>query len=213
MSHLSVRCISWLALLIAGALLLSAACDGDGEAPDAPTATSAPAGASPTGPSAPTNTPAGDATAVPQFDGTRGPVEGHPSGPGTALLADIRSAQHDEGFDRMVFEFSDAGLPNYTVEYVSSPVVGCGSGMPVEISGAALLQVRLLSTAAHDLETGEPTIESNELAPGLPTLIEMKSTCDFEGTVIWVAGLSAEVDFRVTELDAPPRIAVDVRHP
>ena len=80
------------------------------------------------------------------------------------------------------------------------------------MTGNAFLQVHFTPVDAHN-DQGQSTIGATDLTPGLTTLQEAALTCDFEAVDIWTLGLSQEVDFRVVELDNPPRIAVDVGHP
>jgi hypothetical protein len=165
---------------------------------------------------------------TPPFEGARGPVEKEGvtvaspiASPAEQeryyefnppLLVDVRTGRHDEeGFDRVVFEFSNV-LPGYRIEYVQSPITACGSGLPVTIAGNAFLQVRMTPAAAHD-EQGNVTFGTTELTPGLSTILEVESACDFEGVLTWVLGLSEEVDFSVLVLTDPYRVAVDVAHP
>ncbi len=101
--------------------------------------------------------------------------------------------------------------PSHTQAF-TPPATGCGSGLPATIAGVAILHVRFANTNAHN-QQGTPTAATTEISPGLPTLLEAERTCDFEAVVVWALGLSQQVDFRVTELDNPPRIAVDVAHP
>jgi hypothetical protein len=175
---------AWAVLLIGIGLIAFSACDdGNGESP---TPTTAP------------------------FRGTLDPVQ-KPEGEsvGQPLLVDVRAAEHD-GFDRIIFEF-DAEDAGFRAEYVDE-ATGCGSGLPVEIAGAALLQVRITPVAAHD-EAGAPTFAQQELAPGLPSILEAEQTCDFEGAVTWVVGLAQEAEFNALTLRNPFRIVVDVAHP
>lgn len=201
-----------LALIAVGGAIL-AACGGDVSAPALPSPTGTVAAPSPSlspspEPAALTPSPTG----TPAFEGTRGPVEKPPGGDSlVAILIDVRVGTH-EGFDRIVFEF-EGGLPGYRIEYVEAPLVHCGSGLPVEITGHAFLQASFSPAAGHDVSTGESTFDPTELAPGLPTLGEAERTCDFEGLLAWVLGLSEEVDYRIAELEDPYRLAIDVRHP
>jgi hypothetical protein len=190
---LAVVCVAVFAL----------ACDGGDDTPG-PTATAALATPTPSGTRAP------DATPEPTFMGGPGPFEATPA-PGIRVpeLADVRAARH-EGFDRIVFEFNTA-VPGYTVEYVDA-AVQCGSGEPVELAGAALLEVRMSPAAAHDA-AGKTTFDQQELSPGLPAIVEAEQTCDFEAVLTWVAGLTGEAGVRVTVLEDPPRLVVDVAHP
>ena len=167
-----------------------------------------------TTPTSVANTPSGTGTPAATeepFQGGRDPVEGPARAQGAPLLTDVRTGEHTD-YDRITFEFDGDARPAYRVEYITGPATGCGSGEPAQIAGVALLQVRFTPANAHD-DQGAPTFGSTELTPGLPTLLEAEQTCDFEADVIWVLGLSQEVDFRVVELDNPPRVAVDIAHP
>jgi hypothetical protein len=124
------------------------------------------------------------------------------------VLRDVRAAGQD-GFDRVVFEFEGSLVPGYRVGYVDS-AVQCGSGEPVEVAGAARLQVRLIPAQAHT-EAGEPTVRERERRPGLAVLHEMKSACDFEADVTWLLGLATRSRFRVQELYGPPRLVIDIK--
>ena len=202
-------------VLFSAALLALAAC-GDGGSGPAATATAdgvpdTTAGPPPAATLAPAD---GGATAEPAFEGGRDPVERTSALPGDAgdiaRLVDVRTGRH-EGFDRVVFEFTGT-LPGYRVEYTTAPAEGCGSGLATEIAGAALLQVRMAPAAAHD-DDGASTFGPQELTPGLPAILEIESTCDFEAILTWVVGLSEAADFSVTDLVEPLRVVVDVAHP
>ena len=45
----------------------------------------------------------------------------------------------------------------------------------------------------------------------LAEVLEVELTCDFEVVVTWVLGTKSPNRYRVLELSAPPRLAVDVR--
>ena len=196
-------------MLLMALLAIGAVACGDSDDADAdPTATAdqgeATATAVPDG-----NGAADEATAPPEFEGSRDPVEIPGDGSG-AQLVDVRAAR-DEGFDRVVFEFEGA-QPGANVAYVSPPVTACGSGMPVDVAGGALLQVRMSPAAAHD-DAGTTTFDLQELNPGLPTILVVVQTCDFEGELTWVVGLTSEVDFVTMTLPDPFRIVIDAAHP
>lgn len=145
------------------------------------------------------------------FVGTLDAVEvRRPAAPPVVVVRDVRTASQ-EGFDRIVFEFEGSAVPGYRVEYVDPPAVQCGSGEPVEVAGASLLQVRLVPAQAHT-EAGEATVGERERHPGLPVLQELESTCDFEADVTWVLGLAARNRFRVQELPGPARLVIDIQH-
>lgn len=198
-----------LAPLLMAAFLATGlvACKDSKNASPAPTATAAVV-ASPTG-AAPTATAEGPS----DFNGGREPVEGtlgeNTGVPPLGTLVDVRTGHHD-AFDRVVFEFIDAP-PEYRVEYIEQ-ATGCGSGEPIAVDGAAFLQVRFNVAQAHD-EQGNPSVSFMRASPGLPSMLEIVQTCDFEGVVTWVLGLPEELDFQVTALEAPLRLAVDIAHP
>jgi hypothetical protein len=203
------------ALSFAGILLtllaLSACGGNDGEEPP-PTSTPEA--------TATTTSSTDDTTALPtsvigvqdgNIEGTefgRDPIDRPGTTTGTATLVLVREGQA-ESRDRLVFQF-DGGLPGYQVQYIDQPVA-CGSGEPIDIEGAAFLQVRFSPAAAHD-EAGNPTLDAMEIAAGLPAILEAELTCDFEADVIWVIGLPEQVDFRAFSL-SEAFIVVDVMHP
>ena len=132
------------------------------------------------------------------------------AGMGPAVLTSVEAATH-EGYDRVTFEFSPGDVPGYHVEYAEESIRECGSGNEVALAGTARLVVRLEPAQAHD-DQGRVTIESRAMALELPALEEVKLTCDFEAQVEWALGVVASAPFRVTELAAPPRLVIDVRH-
>jgi hypothetical protein len=127
-----------------------------------------------------------------------------------AVLSDVRVASHD-GFDRIVLDFGDAAAPGYRIEYVDRPVRACGSGEVVELPGDGWLAIDLRPAAAHD-DRGYATVQSRDLAADLPVIQRLRSTCDFEAVVQWVAAVRSPNRFRVTELTRPTRLVVDIRH-
>jgi hypothetical protein len=128
---------------------------------------------------------------------------------GAGLLIDVRSGRHD-GFDRVAFEFAQAS-PGYHVEYIDKPVRRCGSGEPTTLAGDGWLEVRFYVAEAHT-PSGAPTIAQREQRPALALVKELEQTCDFEGYVTWVVGVSRPNKYRVTTLTKPDRIVIDIEH-
>lgn len=129
---------------------------------------------------------------------------------GSATLRDVRLGLHPEegGWDRLVFEFA-GDLPPGSVSYVPS-VSACGSGAPVMLPGTALLAVRFSQTAAHT-DAGQPTIRRATLPGAGGIVLEARQTCDFEGEVSWAIGLKERQRFKVTLLDRPRRVVIDIK--
>lgn len=127
-----------------------------------------------------------------------------------ATLRDVRTARN-EAFDRLVLEFEGDELPRYHVEYVDRPARQCGSGNEVRVAGDGWLRVRMEPARAHD-DRGRATVSVRAPQPQLPVVRELRLTCDFEGQVEWVVGVSSPNRYRVLELHAPARLVVDVGH-
>ena len=160
-----------------------------------------------------TSTPAAtivDAEETTSFEGTSGIIDKKGGDAGIAVLRDVRTGRHDT-FDRIVFEFAGTAFPGYHVEYIDKPVRACGSGHVVPLAGDGWLAIRFSPAAAHT-ESGDATVKQRTLSPGYPIVKEVKSTCDFEAEVEWVAGASSPNKYRVLELKNPTRLAVDIKH-
>ena len=131
--------------------------------------------------------------------------------PPVSTLVAIRAAYHSEAtprYDRVVFEFRGP-VPLIDVRYVNQ-LIADGSGLPVSITGNAILQLRMTPAQAHT-ERGQPT------APGritlrLPTVRQVARAGDFEGVVTYGIGVARKAEIRVTTLAGPSRIVIDVLH-
>ena len=192
-------------LLLIAALLV--ACDDGGEAPAPSPSATAPSATATAG-----ETPVG--TGTPAFDGTLGPLDIPLEAPGTALIVDVRTGRHDEGFDRVTFEFENY-LPGFRVAYEQPPIIADPTGLPIDVEGAAFLRVTLSPASGIDLsgETPRRTCCRSEITTGFPALVDLQPAGDFEAVTSYVLGLSQMLEFRVTRLLDPPRLAIDVRHP
>ncbi len=183
-------------LLITVAVALLAGCGGKGgEAPGATTA------------------PVPTTTVVPALaDASTDPAVWDSGVTATALLTAVRAARHD-GYDRIVFEFRNT-LPGYSVSYVERPIVADGSGDEVTVAGAAVLQVRLEPALDADLsqESAPATYTGpTRFSPDAAIVAELVRTGGFEAVLTWVAGLDGKHPFRVTRLQSPPRLVLDVQ--
>jgi hypothetical protein len=129
--------------------------------------------------------------------------------PRPVTLRDVRVGVN-QGFDRVVLEFLGSSVPGYRVEYVDRPVHHCGSGDPVPVTGDAWLAVTLRGTQAHT-DQGQPTVQGRERRLQMPIVKELEFTCDFEGVVEIVLGVSRPNRYRITELQNPTRLIIDVQ--
>lgn len=130
------------------------------------------------------------------------------SQPQTATLVSIRAAHHNESpqYDRVVFEFNNF-IPLLRIEYVKQ-LLGDGSGSPIRITGAAILQVRFAAAQAHN-DRGQATAPTR-IATRLPFLKEVVSAGDFEGVVTYGLGLARKAEARFLTLASPYRVVIDV---
>ena len=202
-----------LTIAVGGVTIFLSACGGGGSntATPTPPPTVSPTASAPSPVASPT--PAASATARP-FAGGVTPVAGTLGAGGgataQAALVDVRAANQGAS-DRITFQFDAAG-PAYRVEYVASPVQ-CASGQPVALTaGQAALQVKFTPAVAHNA-AGAPTFATTTLSPALSSIVKAVQSCDFEADVTWVVIVSGQLDFRVTALTDPVRLAVDVAHP
>ena len=198
---------------IAAAALLLAGCateqDSEPAGATGPVATSSSASGS-TGAGV-TGTPDEDATGTPPFPSGVQPAEQAASPDALVTVTDVRTGEHD-GYDRVVFEVEGEGTPGWDVRYVDEPAQE-GSGDPVEVTGAAVLQVTVTG-AGYPYDTGV-----DEFAPGAPVpgpgtaVTQVVFGGTFEGTTQAFVGTTGESPFRVYLLEGPTRIVVEVAHP
>jgi hypothetical protein len=129
--------------------------------------------------------------------------------PRPVTLRDVRVGVN-QGFDRVVLEFLGSAVPGYRVEYVDRPVHQCGSGDAVPVAGDAWLAVTLRGTQAHT-DQGQATVQQRERRLQMPIVKELEFICDFEGVVELVLGVSRPNRYRITELQNPTRLIIDVQ--
>lgn len=153
--------------------------------------------------------PAPTPGAAPQEAWTAGTTDRVRTMSGPVVLRDLRVGVN-AGFDRLVLEFLGGSVPGYRVEYVDRPVHHCGSGEPLRVAGDGWLAITLRGTEAHD-ERGQSTVSPRERRLQMPVVKEYEFSCDFEGEVQVVLGVSSPNRYRVTELQNPTRLIVDVQ--
>ncbi len=132
------------------------------------------------------------------------------SGYALQILTAVRIG-NQPGVDRMVFEFNDAGLPEWEVKYIEQPLLDCGSGEPVSVAGNAWLQITFRGAQAHT-EAGEASSGPRRRVANQSALRELVRTCDFEGEVTWVAGVVRANAYTTRVLAEPSRLVIDIAH-
>ena len=121
-------------------------------------------------------------------------------------LAEVRVGGHPT-FDRVVFQF-EGDRPGHDVRYVDQ-VVQDGSGFPIPLDGRAFLQVSLFPATALSEEGPFGPVPS---VAGLAALRDLAFAGDFEAVVTFGIGVAGRTGFRVLQLDAPSRVAIDITH-
>ena len=148
-------------------------------------------------------------TAPPLPGATTDPKSGPRVGNVVAELVDLRIGCNP-GYDRVVLEFADGIIPEWSVQYVEPPIASDGSGDTVAVAGSAFLQVRMDGAVGHDQETFEPTYPGPDRIPGCGSVTEVVDTGEFEAIFVWTIGLDSKVPFTATTLSGPARIVIDI---
>jgi hypothetical protein len=120
-------------------------------------------------------------------------------------LVAVRAGSH-AGYDRVVFEFRGA-VPEHRIGYVDQ-LVEDGTGNPVEVAGAADLEVVFEGANAHE-EDGSPTVSPRRFSPGLPAVKEIAQLGDFEAVVSYGIGVDQRRPVEVSTLSNPSRLVID----
>ena len=121
-------------------------------------------------------------------------------------LVSVRTARRD-GYDRVLFTFRGA-MPGYRVGYAAT--VRDDADRPLALRGGTFLAVAFAPALAHEPD-GAPTFQGGTITTDYPGLRQVRFAGDFEGRVAFGIGVAGRGGFRVTELTAPSRVAVDVR--
>lgn len=128
-----------------------------------------------------------------------------------ANIVDVRTGSHD-GYDRVVVEF-EQGTPELTLNRASPPFTQDASGAPIAVDGTSFLRLSMRG-GTKQTDAGTSSYDGpTDLDPDLPDLVDLVEGGDFERQSTWYLGLSSEACVRVTLLDDPPRVAIDVAQP
>ncbi len=128
---------------------------------------------------------------------------------GQAALPILTSlqAQHVGKVDRVTFGFTN-GLPqDVQLQWVDT-LQHDGSGLPVRVAGTKVLAVFFNGATNHD---ANGVTVKNRSAYALPNVITAVGAGDFEGTVTFGLGVQKRTSYKVTKLQNPDRVVVDVR--
>lgn len=159
-----------------------------------------------------TTVPVSSTATTPALEGaTMDPVVWKGTSTEVELLTAVRAARHP-GYDRLVFEFRQ-GVPGYDIRYVEPPVRADGSGDEVAVAGSAVLRIRMEPALDADLtqESAPRTYRGpTRFSPDTASVAELVRIGGFEGVLTWAVGVEGEQPFRVTRLQDPPRLVIDL---
>lgn len=124
------------------------------------------------------------------------------------ILTDIRIGQYN-GADRTVFEFSGQGTPGYMISYVEQPTQQ-GSGSPIDVPGAAFLQVLLTGQTIPMEGTAQEVPRGTVTSPDAPDIRGVYFAGQFEGVGQAVIGVDSQRPYSVFTLSNPTRLVVDI---
>jgi hypothetical protein len=163
-------------------------------------------------PTTATATAADGATQASPFPANTDPDTAAPSSDARVTVRDIRLGRQG-GFDRVVFEVGGKGTPGWDVRYVDA-ASSQGSGKPIAVAGAAVLQVSLTG-AGYPYDTGvtEYSAAGPLTAGGTGVVTEVVFDATFEGTTTAFVGTKSQAPFRVYLMQNPTRVVLEVAHP
>jgi hypothetical protein len=164
-----------------------------------------------------TVTPSGSPTTSPMcapFGSTADARSADPLALSTLTGAAMRVGRHD-CYERFTFEMTGTGDdPGWWAGY-RDPLTGQASGEPVQLRGDADLEVMVGVWTVTDFD-GRPdewppfTGPDDIVTDGFVALQEARNLYAYEGTTQIGLGVDRERPFRVTWLDSPPRLVVDI---
>lgn len=214
MSHRRALAASAAAsLLLLGACAPASPTDAPQSAEASPSAShsrAASASASEAPKTTPTPEPGLDATKPINTDNWMSSVEGLPpvrsDDPTKALaLTGIRAATH-EGFTRVVLEFSGEGTPGVWRGAWTDEAVEQGRGLPIQVEGAAVLDLVIDGTPMTASENPYPSGTHTRAGD-----LDVVSDGTFEDNTHVVIGAPATRQFQIGFLSDPVRMVVDIR--
>jgi hypothetical protein len=128
-----------------------------------------------------------------------------------AQITDVRVGTH-AGYDRVVIEF-DEGIPPFTLDEATPPLLADPSGMEMDVEGSAswslVLQGGTRVTVDGEMSYDGPT----DFTPDFPVLAELVEAGDFEAVSSWYIGLHRPTCARVLTLADPARLVIDIEQP
>ncbi|MDP9467879.1 MAG: hypothetical protein M3P32_03955 [Chloroflexota bacterium] len=126
-----------------------------------------------------------------------------------AQITDVRVGTH-AGYDRVTFEFA-SGIPQTVVKGVLPPFYADPSGLPLDVSGTAFLEVTM--NGGTKVTDGVITYAGpTNFEPGYDQLLQLREGGDWEALSTWYLGFDGGGCYRVLTLAGPSRLVIDIEH-
>ena len=156
-----------------------------------------------------TNTTTTTTTACPVFTDTDVKADGFPGKLSGLVGADVRTGIQPCS-ERFVLELQGTGdFPGWWVRYQAAPLTDDPRGEPVQVAGSAFIVVTVESWMTNMEGVGYhgPT----RITPtNVEHIKELVMLGNYESVTTWAIGLDSQRPFRVTTLDGPPRLVIDI---
>jgi hypothetical protein len=145
------------------------------------------------------------------WETTTAPSSEDATGESLLTVTDVWLTLHD-GFDRVIFETEGEGEVGWFIAYVDEPASD-GSGLPVPVAGSIALRVSLTGIAIPGDEPADAVTFEDDV-PGLEdgVVLEIVNDTIFEGQHTFFIGLDERLPYRVTRVDDPKGLVIDLVH-
>jgi hypothetical protein len=217
------RAVSGVLALVTGAVFLVACGGGDNQAKPsserttttaAPTTTSSPAPTTTAGATVPATTVAPPSPGCATLGGTAEVRVDYPNLMSSLVGKAVRTGTRP-CMERFVIELqptdqANPNFPGYWVHYVTGPLTASPSGQPFTIRGGAVLFVSMGAPMQRTDGTGY-TGPRDVVPTNVSVIREYRLIEDFEGQSTWALGLDTLRNFKVSVLDSPARLVVDIQ--
>ena len=139
------------------------------------------------------------------------PVTVAASGATVVHTTDVRVGTH-VGYDRIAFEYLEAGSPAVEIRTTRPPFTSDPSDLPMTVNGSPVFLLTL-NGATKVADDGSLTYTGpTDFEPGFPQLVQLIERGDFEAENSWYIGMDGGDCIRASVLTNPSRVVIDLQH-
>ena len=147
--------------------------------------------------------------ACPAFTDTDVKSDGFPDKLSALVGAGIRT-ETQPCSEQVVLELQGSGdFPGWWVRYQLPPLIDDPRGQPVAVAGSAYIVVTIgswMTTMEGEGYHGPTMITPTNVSH----IKQLMMLGDFESVTTWAIGLDQQRPFRITTLESPPRLVIDI---